>query len=900
MPEGRSQCTSEYAELLDPASCNNQWTPLAIFGTVALFILGFLLLLTVVFQGLVRWYNARQGSTMVGVASAAAAELRTGRPDLYPEVEHSWYRLEMAKLTAPLLCCDCHRRLQPDGLHKTVQCCEVCGLLAHEGCRGQVAASCRPVAVAAEALPHHWQPAGVLLDESEDESPEPGGHTCLYCRSPCEPTLFTVEPMWRCGWCRCTAHVRCFHDAHQAQSLEAIKQQLPPASSTGEGGSKPVSRCASMEGMGSSIDSPVASCVDESALNGFGQPEPCQDAPINGKRHGKRRKRQQLSMAARAVTSEAERAPVQPLLEPLLRQCSAEVPGTPQANGADEPKRKHRRVRSFGGLLSSLTSVVSSIDLSGLQPPPGGISPTKLAQSVDVHNLDICSLASTRRLVLPPTSVRQLPEASWTDRAAQFLTRSAGSKKEKRGGRGSSKAGSSKQASKGSLRRSNTWWGRPQTSQWQRHVIEHTQPLRTQGGAAGVKPLLVFLNTRSGPQVGSALRRKFLRLLNPIQVVELPREKPEPALQLFAHVPNLRIVVVGGDGTVGWIMGCLDAMVKAAAEGGENSLPWAPPPLAILPLGTGNDLARCLNWGGGLAALREQGLPAALAQIEQATPSLLDRWQVAIQPRPSQPISDPGSKHQRTPSLQQRAESAIHSIQSQPKRVDKVMNNYMGIGIDAKVALDFHSMREEYPAWFQSQMGNKLWYTGLGAKDIIEHVPISLPRKLQVMCDGQPLQVPHDIEGILLLNISSYMGGANLWASGRPLPNSSLPDNATQSHADGRLEVVGVYGSWHLGRLQVGLSQAVRLCQCTTASVTLARELPIQVDGEPWMQAPARMDITCRGHAYMLRRIASEPLARMAHAVAEVLEGARAKGLIDSAQHHALTAELAARMHPDF
>ena len=35
-------------------------------------------------------------------------------------------------------------------------------------------------------------------------------------------------------------------------------------------------------------------------------------------------------MAARAVTSEAERAPIQPLLEPLLRQCSAEVPSTPQ------------------------------------------------------------------------------------------------------------------------------------------------------------------------------------------------------------------------------------------------------------------------------------------------------------------------------------------------------------------------------------------------------------------------------------------------------------------------------------------------------------------------------------------------------------------------------------------
>lgn len=55
----------------------------------------------------------------------------------------------------------------------------------------------------------------------------------------------------------------------------------------GEGASKPVSRCASMEGMGSSVDSPVASSVDESAMNGFSHSEPCQDAPLNGRRHGK-------------------------------------------------------------------------------------------------------------------------------------------------------------------------------------------------------------------------------------------------------------------------------------------------------------------------------------------------------------------------------------------------------------------------------------------------------------------------------------------------------------------------------------------------------------------------------------------------------------------------------------
>eukprot|EP00955_Chlamydomonas_euryale_P004271 44358-Chlamydomonas_euryale.AAC.1 len=54
-------------------------------------------------------------------------------------------------------------------------------------------------------------------------------------------------------------------------------------------------------------------------------------------------------------------------------------------------------------------------------------------------------------------------------------------------------------------------------------------------------------------------------------------------------------------------------------------------------------------------------------------------------------------------------------MQAPPSPADaasKVMNNYIGIGIDAKVALQFHSMRDNFPAFFQSQLGNKMWYTG--------------------------------------------------------------------------------------------------------------------------------------------------------------------------------------------
>lgn len=128
-------------------------------------------------------------------------------------------------------------------------------------------------------------------------------------------------------------------------------------------------------------------------------------------------------------------------------------------------------------------------------------------------------------------------------------------------------------------------------------------------------PLLVFINRGSGGRQGEATLVQLKALLSAHQVVDLSLGHAEQALQSFRTVGRFRVLVCGGDGTVGWVLSLLD-----------NAHLEYTPPVAILPLGTGNDLARALGWGGGTRMGRS--FVNLLEEVDSAQVALLDRWEV--------------------------------------------------------------------------------------------------------------------------------------------------------------------------------------------------------------------------------------------------------------------------------
>ncbi|CAN2387241.1 Diacylglycerol kinase iota [Pristimantis euphronides] len=351
-----------------------------------------------------------------------------------------------------------------------------------------------------------------------------------------------------------------------------------------------------------------------------------------------------------------------------------------------------------------------------------------------------------------------------------------------------------------------------------------------------MKPLLVFVNPKSGGNQGTKVLQMFMWFLNPRQVFDLSQEGPRDALELYRKVPNLRILACGGDGTVGWILSVLDELQVNPQ-----------PPVAVLPLGTGNDLARTLNWGGGYT---DEPVSKILCHVEDGTIVQLDRWNLHVERNPDL--------------LHEELDDGTHKLPL------NVFNNYFSLGFDAHVTLEFHESREANPEKFNSRFRNKMFYAGAAFSDFLQRSSRDLSKHVKVVCDGTDLTPKIQelkFQCIVFLNIPRYCAGTMPW--GNP---GDHRDFEPQRHDDGYIEVIG-FTMASLAALQVG-GHGERLHQCREVTLLTYKAIPMQVDGEPCRLAPSLIRISLRNQANMVqksKRRTSMPLLNDPHSMPDRL-----------------------------
>ncbi|KAH7846483.1 hypothetical protein Vadar_014516 [Vaccinium darrowii] len=372
--------------------------------------------------------------------------------------------------------------------------------------------------------------------------------------------------------------------------------------------------------------------------------------------------------------------------------------------------------------------------------------------------------------------------------------------------------------------------------------------------------IVVFINSKSGGRAGPELKARLQELMGQEQVFDLQSVKPHEfvnyglgCLEKLAELGDscaketrekLRVVVAGGDGTVGWVLGCLGELHKQ--ERGPV------PPTAIIPLGTGNDLSRSFGWGGSLPFNWRAATKRTLDKASTGPTCLLDSWNVSIS-MPAQEVVDPPHSLK---SVEGCSLDPAEEIEGElPEKVscyEGVFYNYFSMGMDAQVAYGFHNLRNEKPYLAQGPISNKVIYSGYSCKQGWFFTPCMNDPSLRGLrnivrvyvkkandSEWEQISIPSNVRSIVALNLNSYASGRNPWGNLKPdyLERRGFVEARVD---DGLLEVFGLKQGWHASMVMTEFISGIHIAQGAAIQFEFRggewKEGFLQMDGEPWKQ----------------------------------------------------------------
>jgi len=195
-------------------------------------------------------------------------------------------------------------------------------------------------------------------------------------------------------------------------------------------------------------------------------------------------------------------------------------------------------------------------------------------------------------------------------------------------------------------------------------------------------------------------------------------------------------------------------------------------------------------------------------------------------------------------------ESQAEGFESQFSDLDGKMGRhtlmcFFSLGFDAKITHKFHQFRETKPKLTSSVSGNKLWYTLFGVQEMFMPME-NVSSYLELRVDGNLIPLPKDIKTLQIFNIHSSADGVDFFGVSRPSQPHELQDYSSPTITDGLLEAVGTTGVPHLLSIRAGISHSKRLAQGDKFSIKILKPIPVQLDGEGWIQPPGTVYINHR------------------------------------------------------